>query len=154
MPCGPARRRRLRCALSSCGGRPDDVVLVSGDGEVLAGHGRRHAEHPIHSEVVQARPDVGSVVHARSPAAVASDSLTVPLVPVSHEATVFTPPDVPRFTDTSDLILTADLGRRVAAVLADRKACLLVDHGWSWRLRTSRPPSAPRTCSIARARCS
>ena len=41
----------------------------------------------------------------------------------------FTPPDVPRFTDTADLILTEELGKRVAADLGDRNALFLVNHG-------------------------
>ncbi len=109
--------------------RPEDVVLVSWDGQVLAGDGRRHAEYPIHTEVMRARDDVGSVVHTHSPAAVALGALGVPLRAVSHEANLFVPPDLARFAETGDLVLTADLGRRVALTLGDRNACLLVNHG-------------------------
>ena len=35
---------------------PDQVLLVSWDGEVLEGTGRRHVEFPIHTEVMRARP--------------------------------------------------------------------------------------------------
>jgi ribulose-5-phosphate 4-epimerase/fuculose-1-phosphate aldolase len=107
---------------------PQDVVLVSWDGEVLSGTGRRHAEYPIHTQVMAARADVGSVVHTHSPAAVAVGALGVPLRPYSHEANLFVPPDVARFTG-GDLILTAELGQRVATALGDRNACLLVNHG-------------------------
>ncbi|NEK85972.1 class II aldolase/adducin family protein [Blastococcus saxobsidens] len=108
---------------------PEDVLLVDWDGEVLAGSGRRHAEYPIHTEVMRARPDVGSVIHTHSPAAVALGALGVPLRAISHEANLFVPPDVARFTGTGDLVLTAELGRAVAAALGDRNACLLVNHG-------------------------
>lgn len=108
---------------------PDDVLLVSWDGQVLSGSGRRHVEYPIHTEVMAARPDVGSVVHTHSPAAVALGALGVPLRPYSHEANLFVPPDVSRFTASGDLILTAELGRQVAASLGGRNACLLVNHG-------------------------
>ena len=108
---------------------PDDVVLVGWRGEVLSGLGRRHAEYPIHTEVMAARPDVASVVHTHSPAAVALGALGVPLRAVSHEANLFVPPDVARFTRTGDLILTAELGRAVAETLGERNACLLVNHG-------------------------
>jgi ribulose-5-phosphate 4-epimerase/fuculose-1-phosphate aldolase len=108
---------------------PDDVLLVSWDGEVLDGAGRRHVEHPIHTAVMRAREDVGSVVHTHSPAAVALGALGVPLRAISHEATLFVPPDVARFTQTGDLITTPELGRDVAAALGDRNACLLVNHG-------------------------
>jgi L-fuculose-phosphate aldolase len=53
----------------------------------------------------------------------------VPLWPISHEANVFVPPGLARFTATGDLILRADLGRQIAAALGDRNACMLVNHG-------------------------
>lgn len=108
---------------------PDDVLLVSWDGEVLEGAGRRHAEYPIHTEVLRARADVGAVVHTHSPAAVALGAIGAPLRPISHEANYFVPPDVPRFTRTGDLVLTAELGRAVAAALGEQVAVLLVNHG-------------------------
>jgi ribulose-5-phosphate 4-epimerase/fuculose-1-phosphate aldolase len=108
---------------------PDEVLLVSWEGQVLSGDGRRHAEYPIHTEVMRARADVGSVVHTHSPAAVALGALGVPLRAISHEANLFVPPDLARFTATGDLIRTASLGATVAAALGDRNACLLVNHG-------------------------
>ena len=108
---------------------PDNVILVDWDGNVVEGNGRRHAEYPIHTEVMRARPDVSSVVHTHAHHAVAFAATEQPLRPVSHEATLFVPPDVARFTKTGDLILTAKLGRDVAAALADRNALLLVNHG-------------------------
>ena len=47
----------------------DRVALVSPAGEVLGGNGPRHIEYPIHTEVMNARPDVNSVVHTHAPAA-------------------------------------------------------------------------------------
>ncbi len=108
---------------------PDQVLLVSWDGSVLEGDGRRHVEYPIHTELLRARADVGSVIHTHSPAAVALGSLSVPLRAISHEANLFVPPDIARFTETGDLVLTAELGRKVAAALSDRNACLIVNHG-------------------------
>lgn len=105
------------------------VVLVGWDGAVLAGDERRHAEYPIHTEVAGARDDVGAVVHTHSAAAVALGATGAALRPVSHEGTLFTPPDVPRFTDTGDLILTRELGRALAACLGGRNAALMVNHG-------------------------
>ena len=107
----------------------DRVLLVSPDGEVLEGRGRRHAEYPIHTEVLRARDEVGAVVHTHAPSAVAFAALELPLHPISHEGTLFVPPDVARFTRTGDLILTPELGRDVAGSLGDRNAVLLVNHG-------------------------
>lgn len=108
---------------------PDDVMLVTPPGEIAQGHGRRHAEYPIHTEIVAARRDVGAVVHSHAPHAVALGALGAPFLPLSHEGTLFVPPDISRFTRTGDLILTPELGRAVAATLGERNAVLLVNHG-------------------------
>ena len=107
----------------------DRVHLVSGDGEVLDGSGPRHSEYPIHTEIMIARPDVGAVVHTHPPHAIALAATGQPLRPVSHAANYFVPPDVPRFTGTTDLILTPELGRQVAAALGGCPAVFLVNHG-------------------------
>jgi len=108
---------------------PANVMLVSREGVVLEGEGRLHLEYPIHAEVMAARPDVGAVVHTHAPHAVALAATGQPLRPVSHEGTLFVPPDLARFTKTSDLIVTADLGEDVADALGDRNAVMLVNHG-------------------------
>jgi ribulose-5-phosphate 4-epimerase/fuculose-1-phosphate aldolase len=108
---------------------PEQVILVSWDGEVLEGAGRRHAEYPIHTELMRARSDVQSVVHTHAPWAVAFASTEQPLRPVSHEATLFVPPEVARFTKTGDLILTPQLGSDLAAAVGDRNAAFMVHHG-------------------------
>jgi L-fuculose-phosphate aldolase len=108
---------------------PEHVLLVSWDGEVLEGDGRRHVEYPIHTELMRARPDVGCVVHTHAPWAVAFASTHEPLRPISHEPTLFVPPDVARFTKTGDLITTAELGGDVAAAVGDRNAAFMLHHG-------------------------
>lgn len=108
---------------------PEMVHLVSPDGEVLDGAGPRHLEFPIHTEIMLARPDVGGVVHTHSPHAIALAAAGVELRPVSHAATFFVPPSVPRFTETTDLITTPELGRAVATTLGACPAVFLVNHG-------------------------
>jgi len=108
---------------------PERVLLVGWDGEVLDGEGRRHVEYPIHTEIMRARPEVGCVVHTHATHAVAFASLQQPLRPISHEGTLFVPPDIARFSQTGDLILTRELGQAVAATIGSRSAVLLVHHG-------------------------
>jgi ribulose-5-phosphate 4-epimerase/fuculose-1-phosphate aldolase len=92
------------------------VILVAPDGRVVDGEGRRHAEYPIHTEVMAARPDVGAVVHTHARDAVALAATGHALRPISHEATLFVPAAIARFTQTGDLILTARQARpRVSA---------------------------------------
>lgn len=107
----------------------DQVVLVSWDGDVLEGEHRRHVEYPIHTRLMQARPDVGAVVHTHAPWSVAFGSLDVPFLPISHEPTLFVPPEIARFKQTADLILTDELGDDVAATVGARNAALMINHG-------------------------
>jgi len=105
------------------------VVLVSPEGEVLHGAGRRHIEYPIHTEIMAARPDVGSVVHTHSSAANEFAALDVPLRPLDHAGSLFCYPDIPRFTLTGGLIKNQSLGQALAAALGDAVAILLPQHG-------------------------
>lgn len=105
------------------------VLLVDGGGQVVEGDGRRHVECFIHTAVLGARPDVACVVHTHAAASTAFAALGVPLRPVSHEGTLFVPPDLARFSGTSALIRTPELGAQVAEELGDRNALLLPGHG-------------------------
>jgi len=105
------------------------IVLVSPDGDVLHGAGRRHIEYPIHTEVMARRADVGAVVHTHSDAANAFSALDVPLRPLSHAGSLFSYPDVPRFTLTGGLISSSELGQALADALGAAPACLMPQHG-------------------------
>jgi ribulose-5-phosphate 4-epimerase/fuculose-1-phosphate aldolase len=105
------------------------VVLVSPDGEVRSGDGRRHIEYPIHTEIMERRGDVGAVVHTHSDAANAFSALDVPLLPLSHAGSLFSYPDVPRFTRTGGLIRSRELGQALADALGTAPACLMPQHG-------------------------
>jgi ribulose-5-phosphate 4-epimerase/fuculose-1-phosphate aldolase len=105
------------------------VVLVTPDGEVLAGSAPRHTEYPIHTEVMNARPDVGSVVHTHAPAAVAFAALDRPLLAISHDGVEFAEPQIARFTLTGSLIRSADLGRELAKTIGGGVGCLIPRHG-------------------------
>jgi L-fuculose-phosphate aldolase len=109
--------------------RSEDLLLVDLAGKVLRGRLPRHSEVFIHAEVFRARPKVGGVVHTHPVPATVFASLGVPLRPILHEGTNFVPPDVPRFNETTDLIVTPELGKAVARTLGDRPALFLVNHG-------------------------
>ena len=105
------------------------LLLLGFDGEILAGTGSRHIEHPIHGEILRRRPDVECVVHTHSAAANALSSLGVPLRALSHEGALFSHPDVPRFLRTGGLVKTKELGVDLAEALGDARACLMPRHG-------------------------
>ncbi|MDT3442167.1 MULTISPECIES: class II aldolase/adducin family protein [unclassified Pseudofrankia] len=107
----------------------DRVLLVSPDGEVLSGAGKRHIEYPIHTEIMRRRPDVSCSVHTHAPALSAFACLDTPLLPISHDGVLFCDPPIPRFTQTGALIATAELGAALAETLGDARACLMPNHG-------------------------
>lgn len=108
---------------------PGKVLLVTRDGTVLSGEGKRHLEFPIHTEIMANRPDVGCVVHTHAPAVNAFASLDRDLHPISHDAVPFTYPQIPRFTETGALIATARLGQSLAQALGEANAILMPNHG-------------------------
>ncbi|MBA2287787.1 MAG: class II aldolase/adducin family protein [Ktedonobacteraceae bacterium] len=108
---------------------PETLIRVDLDGNVVEGDLPRHVEFPIHAEIFRARPTITSVVHTHPLYSIAFAATGQPLHAVSHEGAQFTPPDVPRFTRTSDLITTRELGEAVASTIGDSIACYLVNHG-------------------------
>lgn len=106
----------------------DDFILLSFEGEHLSGDGERHIEWPIHAGVLQHRPDVTTVFHSHPRHAVLCSALNDPVPLVGNESVLFVD-GIARFTATSDLIRTPDLGRDVATVLGDGGALLLQNHG-------------------------
>ncbi len=114
---------------SFCEVTPARIALVTPAGEVLAGNGPRHIEYPIHTEVMNARPDVGSVVHTHAPAALAFAALDQPLLAISHDGVEFAEPQIARFTVTGSLINSAELGQALATTIGAGVGCLIPRHG-------------------------
>jgi ribulose-5-phosphate 4-epimerase/fuculose-1-phosphate aldolase len=106
-----------------------DFLALDLDGNILSGTRARHLEYPIHSEIYRRRPDVTAVVHTHPFYATVFGALLSELRPITHEGSFFVPPPMPKFDQTSDLIITPELGLAVAQVLADRQALFLVNHG-------------------------
>ena len=123
--------------------RGHDIITSDFKGQKLAGELPLHLEYPIHTEIYRRRPDVQCVIHTHPPYATAFTAVDTPLRPVNHEGVLFTPPP-PRFTQTSDLIVTASLGRAVADAIGDNNALLLKNHGI-----VVAGPSVEETCITA-----
>lgn len=107
----------------------ETLIRMNLDGHVLEGNFPRHVEYPIHAEVFRARPEITCVIHTHPLYSIAFAATEQPLRALSHEGCMFTPPDVPRFTLTSNLIVTQQLGEAVATTLGAASACYLVNHG-------------------------
>jgi len=107
---------------------PANLVTVNIEGEKVAGTHKPHNEVFIHTEIMRARPEIGSVVHTHAPYSVIFSSLGKPILPVGHNGSIFFEA-LPVFSDTTDLIVTRELGRAVTRCMGDNKALLLRNHG-------------------------
>jgi L-ribulose-5-phosphate 4-epimerase len=106
----------------------ENMVTCNLDGVKVAGGGRRHSEVFIHSEIYKARPDVNSVIHTHPTHAVALSATGQPLLPISQPSVAFYD-GLPYYTDTIELIRSAEKGRGVAQALGPCKALLMRNHG-------------------------
>lgn len=107
------------------------VVSLDDSGEVGDGY-RLPNEFPIHAEILRARADVTSVVHAHPRSVVVADLAGLTLRPV------FGAFDIPAYRLAANgipvyprrgLVRTADTGRALAASLGGATVCLLRGHG-------------------------
>jgi L-fuculose-phosphate aldolase len=106
----------------------ENIVICDLSGEKVGGGGRRHSEVFIHSEILKARPEINSVVHAHPVHAIALSSTGKSLEMLSQPACNFAD-GLPYYVDTMYLIRTAGLGEGVAKALGQSKAVLMRNHG-------------------------
>lgn len=109
-----------------------DFILMDFDGNVLEGQGLVHLEWPLHAEIFRARPDVNFVGHSHPFHATVLASTDAELGAYSNEGVWFAREGVPKFTLTSDIITTPELGKSHASALGKAEAVLLRNHGASF----------------------
>lgn len=109
--------------------RPDNIITVDLEGRKTDGAMPRHNEVYIHSEVLRARGDVHCVIHSHPMHAVAFSSLGKPLAAVGNSGGYFADGRLPVFSETTDLIVSAERGRAVARCLGGNTALILRNHG-------------------------
>ena len=127
-PDDPGRMLMKAAAMGFDEMTPSNIVTIDMEGEKVAGAHRRHNEVYIHTEIMRHRPEIRSVVHTHAPYAVIFSSLGKPILPVGHTGAIFFE-ELPVFSDTTDLIVTQELGRAVSDCLGEHKALLLRNHG-------------------------
>jgi ribulose-5-phosphate 4-epimerase/fuculose-1-phosphate aldolase len=123
---GPQERGLLFTTVS-------DVRLVALDDVGDAGDGYRLPnEYPIHAEILRARPDVSSVLHAHPRSALLGGLAEVPIRPVfgAYDIPAFRLADagVPVYPHAG-LVRTAAAGRELAHTLGGAAVVLLRGHG-------------------------
>lgn len=105
---------------------PSRIVAVGYDGKVI-GIGKPSSEWHFHCDILQARPDIGAVVHTHSPYATAIACLRED-IPAFHYMIAVAGGDSIRCAPYA-LFGTDALSRHAVEALDGRKACLLANHG-------------------------
>ncbi len=107
--------------------QPEDVVVISIDGEVIEGNRRPSVEKPLHLAFYRARPDVLAVVHTHAPYATAL-SMVYSEIPAAMPEIIFalggSVPVAPYTTPG-----TERLGLGALEAIGDRKGVILQNHG-------------------------
>ncbi len=105
---------------------PSRIVAVGYDGKVI-GFGKPSSEWHFHCDILQARVDIGAVVHTHAPHATAIACLREDIPPF-HYMIAVAGGDSIRCAPYA-LFGTDALSRHAVEALDGRKACLLANHG-------------------------
>ncbi|MBV9119292.1 MAG: class II aldolase/adducin family protein [Chloroflexi bacterium] len=109
--------------------KPETVLTMTLDGEVVEGSDRPNSEWHIHGSIYSARSDVGSVCHAHTDMSILFSMAPVGLRPMfGMSSPVFGAEPLPVYPNPR-LIHDREKGDRVAQSLGDRAAVLLRGHG-------------------------
>ena len=109
--------------------RPETVITMDLDGNVVDGDGEPNSEWHIHASIYRAREDVGSVCHAHTEMSILFSMSPVGLRPlVGSTSTRFGAEPLPVYPFPR-LIQDRERGDRLAKTLGSRNAVLLRGHG-------------------------
>ena len=107
---------------------PENLVTIDLSGQKIGGSGSVHVEYPIHTEIYKARSDVQAIIHTHPPFATVLGCTDKPLLPISHDALIFTH-GISIFSLTPKLITAVEQGQELASSLSDKAALLIKNHG-------------------------
>jgi L-fuculose-phosphate aldolase len=105
-----------------------NILTIDLDGNVVAGKARRHSEVFIHSEIFKARADVNCVIHTHPTYSTALSATGRTLKCYSQPGALFYEA-LGIYTDTINLVRTAEMGAGVARALGRGRGVLLKNHG-------------------------
>ncbi len=107
--------------------RPEDILVVNDQGEVLEGDRNPSIEMGMHLKIYAVRPLVGAVMHFHSLHATALAAVHETIPPFLEELIPFLGADIP--TLPYAMAGSEELASSVASALAERNAALLANHG-------------------------
>lgn len=105
---------------------PDDIVAISGEGELLAGTAKPPMEFHIHTEIYRRRPDVNAVLHGHPEMSTFLTATDTPVRPVFAQGCLMD--GLPVFPSPLS-VNTRTRGEAVADALGAHRGILLRAHG-------------------------
>lgn len=107
--------------------KPEDVVLMRLDGEILEGELKPSSEWKMHAEVYKNLEHVNAVIHTHSPRATSFAVIHETISVILVEMLPFLGGDIP----LAEFALpgTSELGCSAVKALNNRNSCLLSNHG-------------------------
>ena len=106
--------------------KPEDVVVLTLDGEKIDGERKPSSEYDMHRIFYQKRPGINAVVHTHSPFATTLACLNWSIEPL-HYLVGYAGKDVPCIPYVQ--FGTYELAETALEAMAERYACLLGNHG-------------------------
>jgi L-fuculose-phosphate aldolase len=104
---------------------PEDFQLISFEGHLLHGEGRRHSEWPIHGEIYVKRPDILYIGHTHPTYGSIYSSIPDPL----HFVRGNFDGRPNRYEGSSELVTTREVGAQLADALEDAMWVFMRNHG-------------------------
>ena len=109
--------------------QPEDLVVLSPDGKTVRGTRLSTSEREIHRGVLNARPDVGAIIHTHSPYAMTCAARNEGVPVISEEMCQLLGGPIPLSYQFVPSHEHAELGRVVTQSVTDVNAILIRNHG-------------------------
>jgi len=106
----------------------DDLIEADFELATISGEGRVNPTLNIHTQIYEARPDIGCIIHTHGKNALALGATGATLEPVTQTGAFFYD-DIALLDEYEGVVLGKDEGDTIAAALGPRRGVLLKNHG-------------------------
>ena len=109
---------------------PEDLVVIDMEGNIVEGERNPTSEKEVHRLIYVDRPDVGAIIHAHTPKAMACSVLEIPHVPcMVEEMSQMLGGHLPLTEEYVEALCHMDLGIAAARAIGKGNGVILRNHG-------------------------
>lgn len=109
---------------------PADIVIIDIDGNIIEGTRNPTSEKEVHRQIYRVRSDLGAIIHAHTPHAMAASTMAIEKVPcIVEEMSQLLGGSIPLAKTYVPAAEHAQLGLAAAEAIGDRSGVLLRNHG-------------------------